>query len=145
MEQLLRTYVCAWYSDFSSDEAFIQQFRTVIATAAGNLAQRLFRLDVAAVIFEHLVPIAVQHARDWQALVEYAEKHGGSPADYVDDYLGPRIHPAAYSRDAELNYLRGLVSTLMPYLLPSTHFSVNNKVIVYFLLIFIVASLSLFL
>lgn len=129
LEQLLQTYICAWYSEFSSDEAFVQQFRSAIAAAAGNIAQRLFRLDVAAVIFDHLVPIALQHAQDWRVLVNRAQNQGGNPVDYAADYLGPRIHPAAYSRDAELNYLRGLVTTLMPHLLPTTHFSVNNKII----------------
>lgn len=128
LEQLLQSYVSVWYSEFSSDEAFVQQFRTSIATAVGNVAQRLFRVDVAAVIFEHLVPVAIQHAKDWRVLEEKANIHGGKPIDYARDYLGPRIHPAAYSREAELNYLRGLVTTLMPHLLPTTHFSVNNKV-----------------
>ncbi|XP_046611100.1 sorting nexin-14-like isoform X1 [Neodiprion virginianus] len=129
LEQLLQTYICTWYLEFSSDEAFVQQFRTCIATAAGNIAQRLFRVDTAAVIFDHLVPIALQHAQDWKVLVNRAKAEGGNPADYVADFLGPRIHPAAYSREAELNYLRGLVTTLMPLLLPTTHLSINNKII----------------
>ncbi|XP_048505459.1 sorting nexin-14-like isoform X2 [Athalia rosae] len=83
----------------------------------------------AAVIFDHLVPIALQHAQDWRVLVNRARDQGGRPTDYAADYLGSRIHPAAYSREAELNYLRGLVTTLMPHLLPNTHFSINNKII----------------
>lgn len=52
------------------------------------------------------------------------------PQDYIGSYLGSKIHPAAYSRKAELNYLRGLVTALLPYLLPAIHVSTNNKVMV---------------
>lgn len=50
------------------------------------------------------------------------------PQDYVESYLSSKIHPAAYSREAELNYLRGLTTALLPHLLPTIHVSTNNQV-----------------
>lgn len=44
------------------------------------------------------------------------------------DHFGRQIHPASYSRKAELNYLRGIVTAIIPYLLPAIHVSTNNKV-----------------
>ncbi|XP_012271513.1 sorting nexin-14 isoform X2 [Orussus abietinus] len=129
LEQLLQTYVCAWYSNFSSDDAFVQQLKIAIATATRNIADRLLRANVPAIIFNNLIPIALHHAQDWRILSRRAKEQGGNPEDYVTDYLGPKVHPAAYSRSAELNYLRGLIMALMPHLLPATHISTNNRVI----------------
>lgn len=44
------------------------------------------------------------------------------------DHFGCEIHPASYSRKAELNYLRGIVTAIIPHLLPAIHVSINNKV-----------------
>ncbi|XP_015608100.1 sorting nexin-14 isoform X2 [Cephus cinctus] len=129
LEQLLQTYVCTWYSDLSSDETFLQQLKITIATAARNIAGRLFSVNLAGIIFNNLIPVALHHAQDWKALIKRSKSQGGSPQDYVGDYLGSKVHPAAYSREEELNYLRGLVTALMPHLLPTTHISTNNRVI----------------
>ncbi|XP_011314371.1 sorting nexin-14 [Fopius arisanus] len=129
LETVLQTYVCEWYSTFSSDEAFLQELRLTIATAARNIISRLFRADISEVIFNNLIPVALQHAEDWRLLAIHARKNGNKPEDNVIDYLGHRIHPAALSRDAELNYLRGLVTGFIPHLIPSSYISTNNKVI----------------
>lgn len=128
MEEILQNYVCTWYSDLSSNEAFVQQLRLAIATAATNITSRLYKADLSHIIFNHLIPLGVHHARDWQALKKRAESSGGKPTDYIPELLGSKIHPAAYSRKAELNYLRGAVATLLPHLLPATHVSTNNQV-----------------
>ncbi|XP_008560799.1 sorting nexin-14 [Microplitis demolitor] len=129
LEKVLQTYVCTWYSNFSSNEAFVQQLRLTTTIAIRNLIGRLLDAQVSELIFNNLIPIALQHAQDWRVMAEFADKKGGKPEDYARDYLGHRIHPAAYSRDQELNYLRGLVTGLLPYLLPSTYVSTNNKVL----------------
>ncbi|XP_015120407.1 sorting nexin-14 [Diachasma alloeum] len=129
LETVLQTYVCEWYSTFSTDEAFLQELRLTIATAARNIISRLFRANISEVIFNNLIPVALQHAEDWRLLVIHAHKNGNKPEDNVLDYLGHRIHPAALSRDAELNYLRGLVTGFIPHLIPSSYISTNNKVI----------------
>ncbi|KAK9303202.1 hypothetical protein QLX08_004982 [Tetragonisca angustula] len=66
LEDLLQKYVCAWYSDFSTNEAFVQQLRLAAATATKDIAVRLLRTDVPNVIFCHLIPLALQHAQDWK-------------------------------------------------------------------------------
>lgn len=124
----MQTYVCTWYSDLSSNEAFVQQLRLAIATATTNLTVRLYKADLSHIIFNHLIPIAVHHARDWQELKKRANDLGGIPTDHIADFIGSKIHPAAYSREAELNYLRGLVGALLPHLLPAIHVSTNNQV-----------------
>lgn len=128
LEEILQSYVCTWYSTLSGNDAFVQQLRLAIATAATNITSRLFKADISRIIFNHLIPLGVHHARDWQELSRRAKDLGGAPTDYVADFLGSKIHPAAYSREAELNYLRGIAATLLPHLLPATHVSTNNQV-----------------
>lgn len=128
LEDLLQTYICTWYSDLSASEAFVQQLRLAIANAARNITSRLYQANISHIIFDHLIPVAVQHAKDWQELEKRAKNLGGQPSDYIFEYLGSKIHPAAFSRDSELNHLKGLVNVLMPQLLPETHISTNNKV-----------------
>lgn len=129
LEEVLQIYVRAWYSDFSTNEAFIQQLRLAITTAAKNIAVRLLRADTAAIAFNGLIPLAIQHAQDWNALLKMSKSEVKTPQDYIGSCLSSKIHPAAYSREAELNYLRGLVTALLPHLLPAIHISTNNTVI----------------
>lgn len=124
----MQIYICTWYSDFSANEAFIQQLRLTITIAAKNIAVRLLRADPGTIVFCDLIPLALQHARDWNILIEKSKSDAKLPQDYVESYLNSKIHPAAYSRKAELDYLRGLVTALMPHLLPAIHISTNNKV-----------------
>ncbi|XP_018361321.1 PREDICTED: sorting nexin-14-like [Trachymyrmex cornetzi] len=129
LEELLQMYVCTWYSDISANEAFIQQLRLAITTAAKNITIRLLRADTATLAFDGLIPLAIQHAQDWKALLKMPISEVEMPQDYIGSCLSSKIHPAAYSREAELNYLRGLVTALLPHLLPAIHVSTNNKVI----------------
>ncbi|KYN30488.1 Sorting nexin-14, partial [Trachymyrmex septentrionalis] len=129
LEELLQMYVCTWYSDISTNEAFIQQLRLAITTAAKNITIRLLRADTATLAFDGLIPLAIQHAQDWKALLKMPISEVEMPQDYIGSCLSSKIHPAAYSREAELNYLRGLVTALLPHLLPAIHVSTNNKVI----------------
>ncbi|XP_076756445.1 sorting nexin-14 [Xylocopa sonorina] len=130
LEDLLQKYVCAWYTDFSTDEAFVQQLRMATATATKNIAVRLLRTDVSNVVFYHLIPLLLQHAQDWKML--RAKLKDTTDTTYFGnqlvDYFGQEIHPASYSRKAELNYLRGVVTAIIPHLLPAIHVSTNNKV-----------------
>lgn len=130
LEDLLQKYVCAWYSDFSTNEAFVQQLRLAAATATKNITIRLLRTDVPNVVFYHLVPLILQHAQDWKTLRAKMKDISDTTrfGNYLIDHLGREIHPASYSRKAELNYLRGIVSALIPHLLPTIHVSTNNKV-----------------
>ena len=54
--------ICAWYSDLSSNEAFIQQLRLAITSAATNITNRLYKTDISDVIFNRLIPIGIRHA-----------------------------------------------------------------------------------
>lgn len=128
LEKVLETYVCTWYSYFSSDKAFLSQLKLAIATAVRTIVSRLLHINTSQVIFNNLIPVALQHAEDWKLLVKKAEKKGGKPEDYISNYMGNKIHPAAYSRESEIFYLRGLVNALLPHVLPSTYNSTNNKV-----------------
>lgn len=129
LEEVLQIYVRTWYSDISANEAFIQQLRLAITTVAKNVTVRLLRADTATLAFDGLIPLAIQHAQDWNALLKMSKSDVKMPQDYIGSCLSSKIHPAAYSREAELNYLRGLVTTLLPHLLPAIHVSTNNKVI----------------
>lgn len=92
---------------------------------------RLLRADTSIITFDGLIPLAIQHAQDWNALLRMSKSEVKTPQEYIGTCLSSKIHPAAYSREAELNYLRGLVTALLPHLLPAIHVSTNNKVIIY--------------
>lgn len=130
LEDLLQKYVCAWYSDFSTNEAFVQQLRLATATATKDIAVRLLRTDVSNVVFYHLIPLILQHAQDWKILRTKIKDLSDTSCfgNQLIDHFGREIHPASYSRKAELNYLRGIVTAFIPYLLPAIHVSTNNKV-----------------
>ncbi|KYN01623.1 PREDICTED: sorting nexin-14-like [Cyphomyrmex costatus] len=129
LEEVLQMYICTWYSDISANEAFIQQLRLAITTVAKNITIRLLRADTATLAFDGLIPLAIQHAQDWKALLKISSSEIEMSQDYIGSCLSSKIHPASYSREAELNYLRGLVTALLPHLLPAIHVSTNNKVI----------------
>ncbi|XP_050597216.1 sorting nexin-14-like [Bombus affinis] len=131
LEDLLQKYVCAWYSDFSTNEAFVQQLRLATATATKDIAVRLLRTDVSNVVFYHLIPLILQHAQDWKTLRTKMKDLSDTSCfgNQLINHFGREIHPASYSRKAELNYLRGIVTAFIPYLLPAIHVSTNNKVI----------------
>lgn len=133
MEDLLQKYVCAWYSNFSTNEAFVQQLRLATATATKNITVRLLRTDVPNVVFYHLIPLILQHAQNWKTLRMKVKDISdmSSFGNQLIDHFGCEIHPASYSRKAELNYLRGIVTAIIPHLLPTIHVSINNKVSLY--------------
>lgn len=130
LEDLLEKYVCAWYSDFSANEAFVQQLRLATVTATKDIAVRLLRTDVPNVIFCHLIPLVLQHAQDWKTFKAKMRDVSDTSCfgNQLIDHFGRQIHPASYSRKAELNYLRGVITAIIPYLLPAIHVSTNNKV-----------------
>ncbi|XP_066581339.1 sorting nexin-14-like [Prorops nasuta] len=129
LEELLDTYVCTWYSDLSTNTAFVQQLRLAMTMAIRNIANRALKADTSSLIFDCAIPLMIQHAKDWETLQKKAAAMGGKPQNYIRSYLGPNLHPAAYSHKAELIYLKGVVTSLISHLLPAIHVSSNNKVI----------------
>ncbi|XP_053994319.1 sorting nexin-14-like [Hylaeus volcanicus] len=130
-EDLLQQYVCTWYSSFSTNYAFVYQLRLATTTATKNIADRLLRTDVANIILCRLIPLILQNAQDLKILNKKIQNtsDGSDFRKHMINYFGYDIHPAAYSREAELNYLRGLVTAIVPHLLPAVHVSTNNKVL----------------
>lgn len=108
----------------------MQQLRFATATASKNIAIRLLRTDVTNVIFYRLIPLILQHAQDWKTLRTTVKESSDQSrfGNRLIDYFGREIHPASYTREAELNYLRGVVAAVTPHLLPAIHVSTNNKV-----------------
>ncbi|KAF7990048.1 hypothetical protein HCN44_008722 [Aphidius gifuensis] len=129
LEKLLDTYVCTWYSYISTEKIFVHHLKQIIATTIIKIITRLLSVDISKIIFNNLIPVALEHAKDWKLMVEKSKLKGGKPEDYVIDCIGNKIHPAAYSRQSEIDYLRKLVTALLPFVLSSTYISTNNKVI----------------
>lgn len=123
LEGLLQTYVCTWYSNLSTNEAFIHQLRFAITTAARNITSRLLHANIPVIIFDDLIPLILHHVQDWKSL-----KDSQITQDNIKQHLSNKIHPAACSRQSEISYLKGLMNTLMPHILPTIHLSTNNKV-----------------
>lgn len=108
LNKTLDEFVRSWYKDISDDENFVQEIRECIRYAASVVLSRGLKVDVAEVLTRKSVETAVKH------ITLCSEMMQGHQFD---------IHPAVKSREAELRYLRCLVTKLSPFILqhPQLH------------------------
>jgi sorting nexin-14 len=124
LETLLNEFVYTWYREISYDEDFVQEIRHVLQHSVANLTKRIYRLDLTLLITKRVIPSALCHL---DALI-HAENFVKSDQNTREinlelrqaflDYMGSGIHQAALSRVKEVDYTQGLVTSLVPLLLP---------------------------
>ena len=123
-EKLLNEYVYIWYREISYDEDFVQEIRYVLRHAVAILTKRLCRVDLTDIIVKKVIPVGLCHVDGLMHAEKFVKSERNTRQLNMElreaylDYVGPRIHPAAWNRTKELEYVQSIVASLVPYLIP---------------------------
>nr|CAD7454246.1 unnamed protein product [Timema tahoe] len=83
-------------------------------------------VDLADLITSKLIPAGLGHMDDYLGSLRLAARQKLTLDRATVQFLGSRLHPAVKNRERELNYLRQLVSMLLPQLLPPSQLACSN-------------------
>lgn len=115
-------HVYSWYREISIHDQLADEIRYVIRYAVAVLASKLSKVDMTTVIVNRLLPTLVNHL---DAYLEGGRRVRGniSSEAAVIHYLkaGGGLHQAVRSREDEEGYLRGVIGTVLPSLLPAKY------------------------
>lgn len=120
LDRVLKEYVYAWYREVSCDEAFVHELRLVLRHLLSALYRRVSRLDLVDLITGKVTQVGVQHL-DCYIRSKRVSPEGANLERFVLSCLGPELHVALSSRDAELQYLRHLTDILLSHLVPARY------------------------
>ncbi|XP_063864113.1 sorting nexin-14-like isoform X4 [Scylla paramamosain] len=119
---VLDHYVFTWYREISIHDQLVDEIRYIIRYAVAALATKLSKVDLTLVITDRLLPALINHL---DAYVEGSRRVRGNMSleAAVVQYLkaGGGLHRAVRSREDETAYLRGVLGTIMPFLLPEKY------------------------
>ncbi|KAK3881630.1 hypothetical protein Pcinc_013938 [Petrolisthes cinctipes] len=126
LNQTLDHYVYSWYREVSIHDQLADEIRYLIRYAVAALATKLSKIDLTTVITDRLLPALINHL---DCYVEGNRRVRGNTSSEaaVIQYLraGGSLHRAVKSREDEAAYLRGVIGTVMPSLLPAKYQSSN--------------------
>ncbi|XP_045582931.2 sorting nexin-14 isoform X3 [Procambarus clarkii] len=126
LEELLNLaldhHVYSWYREISIHEQLADEIRYIIRYAVAVVASKLTKVDLTTVIIDRLLPALINHL---DAYVEGSRRVRGNTSSEaaVVQYLraGGGLHRAVKSREDEAAYLRGVIGTVIPSLLPTKY------------------------
>ncbi|XP_047492162.1 sorting nexin-14-like isoform X5 [Penaeus chinensis] len=126
LEELLNLtldhHVYSWYREISIHDQLADEIRYIIRYAVASLASRLSKIDLTIIIIDKLLPTLINHLDSY---VEGGRRVRGNTSQEaaVIQYLkaGGGLHRAVKSREDEAAYLRGIIGTVIPYLLPTKY------------------------
>nr|CAD7598805.1 unnamed protein product [Timema genevievae] len=100
----------------------------ILCTASHNVYSLLShpKVDLADLITSKLIPAGLGHMDDYLGSLRLAARQKLTLDRATVQFLGSRLHPAVKNRERELNYLRQLVSMLLPQLLPPSQLACSN-------------------
>nr|CAD7440331.1 unnamed protein product [Timema bartmani] len=100
----------------------------ILCTASHNVYPLLShpKVDLADLITSKLIPAGLGHMDDYLGSLRLAARQKLTLDRATVQFLGSRLHPAVKNRERELNYLRQLVSMLLPQLLPPSQLACSN-------------------
>ncbi|GAB6032639.1 Sorting nexin-14 [Chamberlinius hualienensis] len=117
LNQVMEKYIYSWHQEISHTESFIYELKLGIRWAISNLLKRTEKIYLPTLITQKLLRAALSHVDSClQASLKRDERGGSEGA--IFDYYGADLHVAVFNRECELNYLRGLTQTILPYLVP---------------------------
>lgn len=111
LNKTLDEFVTSWFKEFSVDDSFVQEIRESVRYAASVLLSRGLKVDIADVLTRVSLDTAVKHVTMCSEMIQ-GHQFG--------------VHPAVKSREAELEYLRCLVTKLLPFLLQHSQLHCRN-------------------
>ncbi|XP_046688074.1 sorting nexin-14-like isoform X1 [Homalodisca vitripennis] len=108
LQKTLDEFVTSWLKEITSDNSFQQELKQLVRHAASVVLSRALKVDIAKLLTTKGLRVLVRHMAAMQQVTAGRQL---------------QIHPAVTSREAELDYLRGLTTQLLPLLLTRTHFN----------------------
>lgn len=141
IDLIIRDFVKSWYSNISKNPVFTNEVAKTIRLALANVRDMLLSIDLVEVATTRLVPIMTAHFKDfYEAERAIRGKHLNRSVTESEEldlaiaakYRDGKLHPAASLAYSDLklvqqDYLRNLVTTLLPKVLPE---SVNGSRVV---------------
>lgn len=137
LDLVCRDFVGAWYSRISSNPVFPNEIDRAVRQALLSFRDSLRDKDIAEILTSRLVPLLTAHLRDFDSAERSVRgrklNRSVTESEELDlaiasKFRDGRLHPAASlsfpdTKMIQQDYLRSLVSRIMPSLLPSTMLS----------------------
>ncbi|XP_044174101.1 sorting nexin-14-like isoform X1 [Acropora millepora] len=116
---LLQNYVYSWYRELSFSETCVDELRTNLRYMAAVLLQRIRKIDIPTLVTDTLGKEGLKHLETYLTAKEKGSlSHSTSIHTTVLDEFSPKLHCALQNRAMELQYLRKLSESIIPFLLP---------------------------
>ncbi|CAH3036963.1 unnamed protein product [Porites lobata] len=116
---LLQNYIYNWYRELSCSETCIDEIRTSIRYMAAVLIKRIRKIDIPTLVTENLGKEGLKHLEMYlRAKEKVTLSRSTSLQTAILEQFNPRMHCALQSRPMELQYLRKLSESILPFLLP---------------------------
>ncbi|CAH8864109.1 unnamed protein product [Trichobilharzia szidati] len=137
---LLKEYIDFWYKPLTSNPDFMIQLKMFVQYACAIIVQRVKNVEFSEFLIHRFIPHFFDHVVNILSLASsdkfnstlVGEEHNTVQAmkqkhfqkrslkscseEIILCAFGDRLHPALYSRQAEVMYLRAVVSRLLPFL-----------------------------
>ncbi|KAK9457247.1 PXA domain-containing protein [Dipodascopsis uninucleata] len=134
IEYILRDFILSWYSHISVDASFPAQVENTIRVAVEQMRDRLLKIDMVVFTMKKIIPILTKHVSDFAAAEtalhgKNLNKHFTESRELdialASKYADGELHPAASlkapdPRIAEKQWIRKLIGSILPYILPET-------------------------
>ncbi|KAF4978308.1 hypothetical protein FZEAL_5281 [Fusarium zealandicum] len=141
---IVRDFVSSWYSNISRNPAFSNQVDKAIRQALLGLCDSIRDKDLAELVTSRLVPILTAHFRDFyeaeKAVRGKKLNRSVTESEELDiaiasKFRDGRLHPAASlsfpdTKMVQQDYLRSLVSKIVPRVLPENMLSSRSVSII---------------
>eukprot|EP00794_Sanderia_malayensis_P008846 gene8846-9794_t len=117
LEILLRTHVYSWYWELSHDQGFVDESRRNIRFLVSVIIRRIQNINIPKFILTKWLRRIMIHL-DCYARTREKVAHREDVQAEVLNALGNQKHFAVESESTENDYMRFLIETLFPFILP---------------------------
>ncbi|KAK9236830.1 PXA domain-containing protein [Lipomyces kononenkoae] len=132
IEYILRDFILSWYSQISADASFPAQVENTIRITVEHIRDRLLQIDLVDFTMQKIIPIITKHVSDFAA-AETALRGKHLDKQFTESreldialaskYANGQLHTAASLKApdpkiSEKEWIRKLVGSILPYLLP---------------------------
>ena len=132
IEWVLRDYVTVWYSKISPNPTFVNEIDRGIRSAAINIRDRIFAIDIVEQVVSRIVPLITTHLQDFSEAERAVRgknlNRNVTESEELDmaiagKYRDGKLHPAASLAYSDLKivqqeYLRRILVRILPEVLP---------------------------
>ncbi|GAA5909872.1 hypothetical protein JCM6882_002038 [Rhodosporidiobolus microsporus] len=134
---ILRDFVLKWYSNISDSPAFPHAVETTVRETLDTLSSRFSKVDWSDVLVGRILPLLTTHLETFRTAELSVHGRGAQlgsdevdlfvASRYASETKGSKLHPAVdvagtNSRPAEEAWLRNLVDSILPLVVPEREF-----------------------